>query len=241
MPRCPQSLRSAPVAATAAARCCLRCRRRFRGMLALTALLAEKGLLADQPTTAINPLSSAAAALRRARRPSRVIFLFMSGGPSHLELFDPKPDLQRLNGQPLPESFGPVETRRNVARNRLLATRRRFRPCGQSGIEISDLLPHLARHADDLCVLRGCHGDSVTHPESVYQMNTGSILMGRPSLEMRGWPTVWAPKTRTCRLMWCCQIPPDWSRAVRPRGATAICLPLFRARCYAGVVRPCCT
>src|SRR5262249_6475054 len=53
---------------------------------------------------------------------------------------------------------------------------------GQSGIEVSDLLPHLASCVDDLCVLRGCHGDSVTHPESVYLMNTGSILMGRPSL-----------------------------------------------------------
>src|SRR5205809_267657 len=149
------------------------------GMIALTALLAEQGLLADQPQ-AINPLAP--------RRPhhragaERVIFLFMSGGPSHLELFDPKPDLQRLAGQPLPESFGPVETRRNVARNRLLPTRRTFRQHGQSGIAMSDWLPHLARHADDLCVLRGCHGDSVTHPESVYLMNTGSILMGRPSM-----------------------------------------------------------
>jgi hypothetical protein len=111
-----------------------------------------------------------------------VIFLFMSGGPSHLETFDPKPDLQRLHGQRLPASFGPVKTRRGVDRNRLLATRHRFQKYGQSGIEVSDLLPDLAGCVDELCVLRGCHGDSVTHPESVYLMNTGSILMGRPSL-----------------------------------------------------------
>ena len=59
---------------------------------------------------------------------------------------------------------------------------RTFRPCGQSGLEISDFLPHLARHADDLAVIRSCWADSVNHPQAVYQMNTGSILMGRPSL-----------------------------------------------------------
>jgi hypothetical protein len=97
-------------------------------------------------------------------------------------LFDPKPDLVKYAGQPLPESFGPVMTRRKVAANPLLGPVRSFRPRGQSGLEISDFLPETARWADDLCVLRGCHGDSVNHPQSVYQMNTGSILTGRPSL-----------------------------------------------------------
>jgi hypothetical protein len=115
-------------------------------------------------------------------RALRVIFLFMHGGPSHLETFDPKPDLQRLAGQPLPASFGPVATRRKVAHNPLLATRRRFRKCGASGIEISDFLPHLAECADDLAVIRSCWADSVNHPQAVYEMNTGSILMGKPSL-----------------------------------------------------------
>ena len=149
-------------------------------MIALASMLAEQGLLAQEPARLHNPLAP--------RRPhheataQRVIFLFMSGGPSHLETFDPKPDLQRLHGQPLPASFGPVATRRNVERNRLLGTRRTFRRYGQAGIEVSDLLPNIAQCADDLCVLRGCRGDSVTHPESVYLMNTGSILMGRASL-----------------------------------------------------------
>lgn len=115
-------------------------------------------------------------------RAQRVIYLFMHGGPSHLETFDPKPELQRLHGQPLPDSFGPVSTRRNVARNPLLATRRTFHPSGQSGLPISDFLPHLAACADDLAIIRSCHADSVNHPQAVYQMNTGSILMGRPSL-----------------------------------------------------------
>jgi hypothetical protein len=106
----------------------------------------------------------------------------MSGGPSHLETFDPKPDLQRLHGQQLPASFGAVKTRRRVDKNKLLATRRTFKKHGRSGIEVSDWLPNIATCVDDICLLRGCRGDSVTHPESVYLMNTGSILMGRPSL-----------------------------------------------------------
>jgi hypothetical protein len=148
------------------------------GMLALTALLADDGLLlADTPPDPLAPRKPPKKATAKS-----VIFLFMSGGPSHLETFDPKPDLQRLHGQKLPDSFGAVKTRRGVDRNKLLATKRTFKKYGQSGLDVSDLFPHTAKHADDLCVLRGCHGDSVTHPESVYLMNCGSILMGRPSL-----------------------------------------------------------
>jgi hypothetical protein len=111
-----------------------------------------------------------------------VIWLFMHGGPSHVDLFDPKPELEKYAGQPLPDSFGEVMTRRKVAKNPLLGPVKPFRPRGQSGLEISDFLPHIAECADDLCVIRSCHGDSVNHPQSVYQMNTGSILMGRPSV-----------------------------------------------------------
>src|SRR4051812_37596084 len=77
------------------------------GMIALASMLAEEGLLA-QPSNPLAPRQP-----HHEPRAKRVIFLFMSGGPSHLELFDPKPDLQRLHGQPLPASFGPVATRRN--------------------------------------------------------------------------------------------------------------------------------
>lgn len=115
-------------------------------------------------------------------RVKRVIWLFMHGGPSHVDLFDPKPDLNKLAGQPLPDSFGEVSTRRKVATNPLLAPVKPFRNWGQSGLPISDFLPETAQRADDLCVIRSLHGDSVNHPQSVYQMNTGSILMGRPSV-----------------------------------------------------------
>ncbi len=106
----------------------------------------------------------------------------MHGGPSHVDLFDPKPELEKYAGSPLPDSVGPVMTRRKVAQNPLLGPVKPFRPRGASGLPISDFLPHMAEVADELCVLRSCHGDSVNHPQSVYQMNTGSILMGRPSL-----------------------------------------------------------
>jgi len=111
-----------------------------------------------------------------------MIWLFMHGGPSHVDLFDPKPDLIKYNGQPLPESFGPVMTRRKVAQNPLLTPVVPFHQHGDSGLEVSEFLPHIAGQADKLCVIRSCHGDSVNHPQSVYQMNTGSILMGKPSV-----------------------------------------------------------
>jgi len=155
------------------------------GMVALASLLDAEGLLAasSSPTakmTPPNPLLPKPPHFQPKAR--NVIFLFMSGGPSHVDLFDPKPDLIRLAGQPIPESFGAFKTRRAVAKNKLLAPVRPFHKRGQSGIEVSDFLPHLAGCVDDICLLRGCYGDSVTHPESVYLMNTGSILMGRPSL-----------------------------------------------------------
>lgn len=159
------------------------CRRRFLrsagcgfGSLALAAMLAEEGTLFAEadPLAPKKPHHDAKA--------KRVIFLFMSGGPSHVDTFDPKPDLTRLHGQKLPESFGPVKTRRGVDKNKLLASKRTFKKHGKAGIEVSDWFPHLAEKVDELCILRGCYGDSVTHPESVYLMNTGSILMGRPSL-----------------------------------------------------------
>jgi hypothetical protein len=154
------------------------------GMLALADLLTNDNLLANPVTyhapRTTNPLAPRASHF--AARAKNVIFLFMSGGPSHVDLFDPKPDLVRLAGQPIPESFGSFKTRRAVAKNKLLPSLRPYRAHGQCGMEISAWLPHIASCADDICLLRGCHGDSVTHPESVYQMNTGSILMGRPSL-----------------------------------------------------------
>ncbi|MCI0702791.1 MAG: DUF1501 domain-containing protein [Planctomycetia bacterium] len=148
------------------------------GAIALAAMLGEEGLLADEKL--VDPLAPKKPHFEP--KAKRVIFLFMSGGPSHVDTFDPKPELTKLHGQKLPASFGPVKTRRGVDKNKLLASKRTFKKYGKSGIEVSDWFPHIGECIDDICVLRGCYGDSVTHPESVYLMNTGSILMGRPSL-----------------------------------------------------------
>src|SRR5438128_10758638 len=137
------------------------------GLLALASLLDRDGLLAAEPSANEQSLATSPLAPRPphfAQRARSVIFLFMSGGPSHVDLFDPKPDLVRLTGQPIPESFGTFKTRRNVAKNKLLPPLRPFRKHGQSGIEVSDFLPHIAGCIADLCVWRGWYGDSVTHP-----------------------------------------------------------------------------
>ena len=115
-------------------------------------------------------------------RAKSVIWLFMEGGPSHIDLFDPKPTLDQLAGEPMPESFGRPITAMGTAGNTLMASRREWRQHGQSGLWISDWYPEVARHADDLCVIRSCFADGLNHVGSVCQMNTGDILAGRPAL-----------------------------------------------------------
>jgi hypothetical protein len=111
-----------------------------------------------------------------------VIFLFMEGGPSHIDLFDPKPELDRLAGQKLPKSFKPVILPMGEHDSPLMASRRKWAQHGESGLWISDWLPHLATCADDLCVVRSLYSDGLNHSGGVCQMNTGSIFAGRPSL-----------------------------------------------------------
>ena len=111
-----------------------------------------------------------------------VIFLFMEGGPSHVDLTDPKPELTKQNGKPLPASFGKVLTPMGTGGNNLLASKRKFKKHGQSGLDFSDWLPNMANLADRFALLRACWADGLNHVGSVCQMNTGSVLAGRPSL-----------------------------------------------------------
>jgi hypothetical protein len=117
-----------------------------------------------------------------APRAKSVIFLFMEGGPSHMDTFDPKPLLNKLAGQPMPPSFGSVITAMGESRSPLLGSKRVWKQHGQSGLWVSDWLPNIARHADDLAVIRSCRADGINHSAGVCQMNSGSILGGRPSL-----------------------------------------------------------
>ena len=111
-----------------------------------------------------------------------VIFLFMEGGPSHIDLFDPKPELDRLAGQKLPKSFKPVILPMGEHDSPLMPSRRKSAQHGEGGLWISDWLPHMATCADDLCVVRSLYSDGLNHSGGVCQMNTGSIFAGRPSL-----------------------------------------------------------
>ncbi|MBL8294551.1 MAG: DUF1501 domain-containing protein [Bryobacterales bacterium] len=113
-------------------------------------------------------------------RAKRVIFLFMHGGPSHLDTFDPKPRLERDHGKPLP--FKRPLTFAEGSTGGLLKSPWKFKQYGQSGIPISELFPHLSRHADELCILRSMVGDSVAHGGAILQLHTGSNTFTRPSM-----------------------------------------------------------
>ena len=116
-----------------------------------------------------------------------IIWLFMEGGPSHVDLFDPKPKLLELAGQPMPASFGRPITAMGTSNNTLMPSKRTFKQYGQSGIQVSDWYPHIAEHVDDMTVIRSVWADGLNHVGSVCQMNTGSILAGRPA--MGAWTT----------------------------------------------------
>ena len=145
------------------------------GALALAHLLGKSEALGA--ATAEHTLGPHHAATAKS-----IIFLFMEGGPSHIDLFDPKPKLNELAGKPLPESFGPVITPMGEYDAPLLASKRRWQQHGESGLWVSDWLPHTAQCVDDLAVIRSCWGNGLNHSNGVCQMNTGSILGGRPSL-----------------------------------------------------------
>jgi len=130
--------------------------------------------------TVRNPL--AAKAPHRAAKAKSVIFLFMAGGPSHIETFDPKPLLNKLHGEKRPASFGEAKYQFITPDARLLGTKRTFQKHGKSGIEVSDLLPHTARCVDDIAVIRSCHGDMVVHSAAQYQLFSGRVIPGFPSM-----------------------------------------------------------
>jgi hypothetical protein len=114
-----------------------------------------------------------------AARAKRIIFLFMSGGPSHIDLFDPKPQVAKNHGKPLP--FEMPKLVRTKTGN-LLSSPWKFARHGQSGQEISELLPHIATCADDLCIIRSMIADNINHNGACLQMNTGEQAFSRPCL-----------------------------------------------------------
>src|SRR5579883_2849201 len=143
------------------------------GFLGLGGLLADAR--EDRPRDP-NPL--AVRTPHHRARASRAIFLFMPGGPSQIDTFDPKPRVLADSGKPLPRS-GLGLTR--VVPGKLLGSPWSFSRRGDSGIEVSELLPCLAERVDDLCVLRSVVSDNISHPGAYRQMHTGEETFSRPS------------------------------------------------------------
>jgi hypothetical protein len=142
--------------------------------------LALAALLQDEEASQAGVLDGAAEPLREqpphfAPRAKRVIFLFMPGGPSQVDTFDPKPRLTQDDGKPSPKLY--LGQQRN-----LLGSPWKFRPFGQSGIEVSELFPHTSACVDDLCVIRSMVTDDPNHPGGCLLMNTGERVFSRPSL-----------------------------------------------------------
>ncbi len=113
-------------------------------------------------------------------RARHCVFLFMNGGPSQVDTFDPKPELDKRDGQPYAGDAKVGSNGRPIGH--LMKSPFPFAHHGESGLEISSLFPHTARHADSLCVIRSMHADTAAHASGCLQMNTGNIFIGRPSV-----------------------------------------------------------
>jgi hypothetical protein len=153
------------------------------GALALTKIMAGLGMseaAAAETAAGFNPLTPKAAHFPA--RAKRVIHLFMNGGPSQVDSFDPKPTLTKFHGKPLPLD---LKTERKTGA--ALGSPFKFRKYGQSGIEVSELFPHTAQSIDDICVIRSMHADVPNHEPSLMLMNCGDARQIRPS--MGSWVT----------------------------------------------------
>src|SRR5215475_11400898 len=140
------------------------------GMLSLANLLAPRALSATEHLSesgAESPLAPKPPPLPA--KAKRVIHIFANGGPSHVDTFDPKPALAQLHGKPLPMENLKTERRTGAA----FQSPFKFQKYGKSGIEVSDLFPHVAERIDDICVIRSMHADVPNHEPSLLLMNCG--------------------------------------------------------------------
>ena len=154
------------------------------GLAALWHLMAGEGRAAG-PLPAVNPMAPRAPHFAPTAR--NVIFFFMAGAPSQLDLFDPKPAMRKWQGRGLPASMQDdlVDNFKKIAK--IWASPRQFKPYGQSGIEFSDFVPHMGTCADDICMVRSMYTDVTNHHPGQLLMNCGVPMFGRPS--MGSWVT----------------------------------------------------
>jgi len=151
------------------------------GMMAL----AEMSSRAKAEAPADAPWPGVVRPLHRPARAKRVIYLYMAGGPSHLESFDYRPVLARMDGQPMPTSITqgqPIAQLQGNTQLRCLAPQHPFRKCGRSGQEIATIFPRISTIADDICIVRSLKTEAINHDPAHTFMNTGASISGRPSM-----------------------------------------------------------
>jgi hypothetical protein len=151
------------------------------GSFALSAMLQQQAA-AEQHGQAGKASPLAVRQPHFTARAKRIIFLFMSGGPSQMDLYDYKPELVKGSGKPIPYKLPEIEATVGLENTKLLGPVSGFRHAGECGLYMSDLLPHTARHVDDLCVLRAVQADSPNHPVAIRQLHTGNLFDTVPSM-----------------------------------------------------------
>ncbi len=152
------------------------------GGLALNAMLSQSALSADLQTSGFNSKSLEERATMFAPRAKRIIFVFMQGGPSHVDSFDYKPELIAKNGQSIDFTGVRFGDFGQVTQQKLMKPLWRFSQHGQTGKPVSELFPHIAEHVDDLCFLHGLHTEGVAHGPSTLFLHTGATTLVRPSI-----------------------------------------------------------
>ncbi len=151
------------------------------GSLALGSLLNDRALAG--PPAGPGGAATTLMGPQFAPKAKNIIYLFQSGGPSHLDLFDYKPELNKRHGQPVPEELVKNIRLAQIGKNAaLLGTRYQFKQYGRSGVWLSELLPHLQTVVDDVCFVQGFYSEAFNHDPATIFMNTGAQLAGRPAM-----------------------------------------------------------
>ncbi|MEO0477568.1 MAG: DUF1501 domain-containing protein, partial [Planctomycetota bacterium] len=154
------------------------------GAAALGSLISAEKAVAASSNAPLSPLQGAIDPLHFAPKAKRVIFLCMAGGPSHLETFDYKPVLEKMDGKPMPESYTKGQPIAQLQGKKLTAMgpQKKFSRHGKSGLLINDWLPNIAEMADDICVVKSMVTEQINHDPAHTFMNTGTAISGRPSM-----------------------------------------------------------
>ncbi len=207
------------------------------GMMALGSMLTEDGVLQAAPPIAADPLLPKAPHFPA--KAKNCIFIFMEGAPSQMDLFDPKPKLNELNGQSLPESMTKNVRFAFIKKEtaKLMGSPRTFAKHGQSGLEFSDLLPHMAKTADDWLMVRSLHTEQFNHHPGQLVLHCGRAQFGLPT--MGSWLNYGLGSESRNLPGYVVSPPVEAPAAARPCGRAASCPACMRASCFGTKASPC--